>query len=262
MKISVITIVKNGMPFVRETIDSVLSQTYANIEYIVVDGNSNDGTIELIQSYQERLSKWVSGDDGGIAEAFNTGFNLSTGDYILYLNADDALANENVIQEVAVEIIRNNYPTFLYGDCEVVDRQSSELLYRASIDITLRKFLKGQIFPHPSTFTKREYFVDYGLFDQKFKIAMDYEFFLRGIKEARIINVPILVTKVRNGGVSTISQAHVVHEIISALRKNGYLSYWGSEIRLRCYFSLRRNIRALLSIIGLYRIFLRMRRKY
>jgi glycosyltransferase involved in cell wall biosynthesis len=260
-RISVITIVKNGMPFFRETMESVLSQTYANVEYIVVDGNSNDGTLELIQSYGERLSKWVSGNDGGIADAFNAGFNLSTGDYILYLNADDALIHSRVLEEVARKIDELNQPDFIYGDCAVVDRQSSDFLYRASIDITLKKFLKGQIFPHPSTLTKRKYFIDYGLFDPNFRISMDYEFFLRGIKEVRIIHVPLLVTKVRNGGVSTVNQAQVVNEIISALRKNGYLGNRVDEVKLRFYFWIRRNMRTLLSITGLYGIFLRIRRK-
>ena len=260
-RISVITIVKNGMPFIRETIESVLSQTYHNVEYIVVDGNSQDGSLELIQSYDERLSRWVSGDDAGIADAFNTGFSISTGDYILYLNADDALIHSRVLEEVARKIQEFGCPDFIYGDCEVVDRHSSELLYKASISITIEKFLKGQIFPHPSTFTKRKYFTDFGLFDSKFKIAMDYEFFLRGIKDVRIIHAPILVTKVRNGGVSTFSQARVVNEIIAALKKNGYLSSLIDEPRLRFYFWIRRCIRNLLSALGLYGIFVKIRQK-
>jgi len=262
MKITIITIVKNGMPFIRETIKSVLSQTYPNVEYIVVDGNSDDGTLQLIQSYDGRLSKWVSGDDGGIAEAFNVGFKLSTGDYILYLNADDALAHPDAIKQVAQKIQEFESPDFLYGDCDLINRQSSELLYRASISITIKKMLKGQIFPHPSTFTKRKYFIDFGLFDPKFKIAMDYEFFLRGIGDARIIHVPILVTKVRDGGISTVSQARVVREIIAALKKNGHLDSSIRELRLRFYFWVRRSFRAILSASGLYGFFVLCRQKF
>lgn len=261
MKISVITIVKNGLPFLGETIESVLSQTYKNFEYIVVDGNSSDGTIELIQTYDERITNWISSDDGGTAEAFNAGFNLSTGDYILYLNADDALIHSKVLEEVAQKIKELNFPEFVYGDCQVVDRHSSQFLYVASTNFNLNKFLRGQTFPHPSTFTKREYFKKNGLFDPKFRIAMDYEFFLRGIKASRIIHIPILMTKVRNGGVSTINQARVVNEIVSALKKNGYLGNPVVEIGLRFYFWIRRKIRSLLSVSGLYGIFQRIRRK-
>jgi glycosyltransferase involved in cell wall biosynthesis len=248
------------MPYFAETVDSVLSQAHDDYEYIVVDGGSTDGTIEIIQK-SKKISKWISEPDDGIADAFNKGLNFATGDYILFLNADDALANDEVINQVAEELSKNQYPDFLYGDCEVIDRASSNFLYRASIDITIKDFLRGHIFPHPSTFTKRSYFTNFGKFDTKFKIAMDYEFFLRGIKEVRFIHAPILITKVRNGGVSTVSQARVVDEIIAALKKNNYLSSPLAEPSLRCYFWIRRNTRILLSSLGIYELFWRLLRR-
>jgi len=260
MIISIITIVKNGMPFIRDTISSVIAQTYPNIEYIVIDANSTDGTLECVNEHMYAITRCISEDDAGIAEAFNKGLKFATGEYVLFLNADDALDNPEVLNQIAYEISKNQYPDLVYGDCEVIERGSSKFLYRASIDITIKDFLRGCIFPHPSTFTKKSYFQKYGSFDNQFKIAMDYEFFMRGIQESRIIHVPTLVTKVRNGGMSTISPPKVVNEIILALKKNGYLTNPFEELILRCYYWTRGRLRFSLSKIGLYWMLLRIRR--
>jgi glycosyltransferase len=256
--ISVISVVKNGMPFFAETVKSVLDQDYDNFEYIVIDGKSSDGSLKIIKDNEKSIVKWVSESDDGIADAFNKGFNISRGDYILYLNSDDALLNHKVLREFSSKIVEMGYPDIIYGDCEVVDRNSSEVLYKASIDLTISQILKGGIFPHPSTLTSRRYFFEYGLFDPKFKIAMDYEFFLRGVKKASIVHVPLMVTRVRNGGVSTVSPPQVVNEIISALRKNGNLTTPFGGCRLRYYFWIRRNLRILLTKLGLYEFFIKM----
>ena len=263
LKLSIITVVKNGWPYIQNNVASVLGQTYKNIEYIIIDGISTDGTLEFIKAIKNRNDHIIyqSGEDNGIADAFNKGLQISSGDYVFYLNADDCLASKTAIEDVVADIKKNNLPEFLYGDCEVIDRVSSNFLYRASIDITIKEFLRGHVFPHPSTFTKRSYFINFGKFDTNFKIAMDYEFFLRGIKKVRFIHVPILVTKVRNGGVSTVSQARVVDEIIAALKKNNYLISPLAEPSLRCYFWIRRNARILLSSLGLYELFWRLLRR-
>jgi len=257
--ISVISVVRNGMPFFSDTIESVLNQDYENFEYIVVDGGSSDGTIDLIKGSGESIAKWVSEFDNGIADAFNKGFNLSKGQYILYLNSDDALVDPKVLREFVDRIIEAGFPEIIYGDCTVVERDTSEFLYKASIDLTVSQILRGQIFPHPSTFTSREYFLKHGLFDTKFKIAMDYEFFLRGVKRTNIVHIPLVVTRVRNGGMSTLSPPEVVNEIIFALKKNGYLTNPFEELILRCYYWARGKLRFSLSKIGLYWLLLWVR---
>lgn len=95
--------------------------------------------------------------DNGIADAFNKGFNLSKGQYILYLNSDDALAHPSVLREFVDEIIEARFPEIIYGDCTVVERNTSEFLYKASVDLSISQILREQIFPHPSTFISREY---------------------------------------------------------------------------------------------------------
>ena len=258
VRISIITIVHNGLPFIEQTIKSVLTQTYKNIEYIVIDGVSTDGTQNSIEQYIREGAGiiYLSEPDKGISDAFNKGISLASGDYLLFLNSDDALASENVIQEVVVEIIRNNYPTFLYGDCEILDRQTSKILYRDIVTNFPQSILKGAVLPHPSSFTNRKYFDQYGAFDLNYKIAMDFEWMIRGGLVEKIVHVPLLVSLVRNGGLSgRVDQQKVANEIILALKKNGLITSYPMELRLRGYFAVRRLAKQILSSSGLYEVF-------
>jgi glycosyltransferase involved in cell wall biosynthesis len=260
-KISVITIVRNGVPFVEQTIDSVLSQSYLNSEYIVIDGGSTDGTLDFIKSRESGITKWVSEKDEGIADAFNKGLSFSTGDYRLFLNSDDFLAGPDVMVDMAAKIVENKFPPLIYGDCDVLDRDSDKVLYRAIIKVSRDGLRRGQMPPHPSLFANRSYFEKYGSFDARFKIAMDYEWLLRGGLKERIVHVPLLVTNVRTGGISTLDQSRAEGEIISALKKNGHISSKWGEIEMRGYFSARSLIKAMLKSMGLYKLFVLLRNK-
>lgn len=260
-RISVITIVRNGQPFIQETIRSVLEQSYQAIEYIVIDGDSTDGTIDVIKSHEAGITKWISEKDEGIADAFNKGLSLATGDYILFLNSDDALASPNVLNDMAGKIVENGFPALIYGDCDVLDRGSDKVLYRAIIKLSSDGLRRGQMLPHPSLFANRSYFEKYGVFDAQFRIAMDYEWLLRGGLKERIVHVPLLVTNVRTGGISTLDQSRVLGEIISALKKNGHISSRWAELKMRGYFSARSLSKSLLKSIGLYKMFSYLRNK-
>lgn len=254
-KISVITVVRNGMPFVEQTIVSVIGQTYTNLEYIVIDGGSNDGTTDIIRANAGAISKWISEPDEGIADAFNKGLALVTGDYILFLNSDDALSAPHVLETMAAHISRANFPGIIYGDCDVLDRNSGKVLYRATIKFSADGLRRGQMLPHPSMFASRQYFEKYGSFDTRYRIAMDYEWLLRGGLKERIVHVPMLVTNVRSGGISTQNQHQAVNEIISALKKNKCIASGREELRLRGYFVMREVAKSVLTHLGLYRIF-------
>lgn len=255
IQISVVTVVRNGVEFIEQTICSVLEQTYSNLEYIVIDCLSSDGTVDVIRSYESKIAYWISEKDNGIADAFNKGLAVSTGQYVLLLNADDKLANSNVVKDVVKKIHDFDFPILLYGDCNVLDRRSGEVLYRASIDAPHKKLLRGTMIPQPSLFTHRSYFEKYGVFDPDFRIAMDYEWLLRGGITERIVHVPLLVTNVRDGGISTLDKKRVVDEIISALKKNRYISSKWAELELRGYFLVRSFTKYILDSIGLYRVF-------
>jgi glycosyltransferase involved in cell wall biosynthesis len=257
--ISIVTVVRNGMPFVANTIDSVLAQTYRPLEYIVVDGGSSDGTVDIIKSRQSRITRWLSEKDEGIADAFNKGLALTSGDYILFLNADDALAHPEVVNTVVREIVRNGFPTFVYGDCDVLERKSGRVLYRAVIPFEPSGLRRGKMPPHPSLFTRCRYFEQYGGFDPSFRIAMDFEWFLRGVRHERVVHLPALTTLVRTGGVSALQRHHAVNEIVRALRKNGYAKTLRDEIVLKAYFSGRATAKLMLKTLGLYGWFDRIR---
>lgn len=253
--ISVVTVVLNGVEFIRDTIESVLGQTCRNFEYIVVDGGSTDGTVDVIKSYGSRITKWVSERDDGIADAFNKGWSLAAGRYVLFLNSDDALAHPEVLGIMSGEIMEHGYPQLIYGDCDVLDRNTGKLQYRASITLTRAGLNRGQMIPQPSLFASRSYFERYGTFDNEFKVAMDYEWLLRGGFSEQIVHVPVLVTRVRSGGISTQDRGRNVREIVRALRKNGQISSGWGEFRLRGYFFARRAAKTLLESAGIYGAF-------
>lgn len=249
MLVSIVTIARNNRDFVEGTIKSVISQDYPHIEYIVVDGASTDGTADIIRKYESKVSKFISEPDDGIADAFNKGFRSSTGEYILFLNSDDRLASPNAVRSMVSAIVKTGGPDLIYGDCDLVDRHSGQHLYKASIEFSPGAFKRGHTLPHPSLFTSRAYFDRYGTFDTQFRIAMDYEFLLRGALQSRVVHVPIVVTEVRTGGISTRSPA-VIPEIVRALRKNKIIRTSLGASALRGYFKLRgivRRVRQLFS---------------
>ena len=260
-RISVVTIVRNGEQFVGQAIESVLKQRRANIEYVVIDGGSTDRTVDIIKSHASGISRWISERDRGIADAFNKGVALSTGDYVLFLNADDTLADAEVIENITAAIVANDFPDLLYGDCNIVDRCSGEVLHRTDAEVSRKALLRGQMIRHSGLFTHRSYFEKYGRFDPDFRIGMDYEWLLRGALAVRTVHVPVLVTNMRAGGVSTVNRDRVVDEIVLALRKNGYLSSRWSEIKLRAYYGLRKLAKSALDRAGLYRTYWQYKNK-
>nr|WP_315473969.1 glycosyltransferase family 2 protein [uncultured Rhodoferax sp.] len=250
--ISVVTVVRNGREFVEDTIVSALAQNYENYEYIVIDGKSTDGTVGIIASYAKKIKYWISEKDAGIADAFNKGLSAANGDYIIFLNADDYFVDSRVLQDTAHFIVKNNYPVLVYGDCEVLNRLNGQVLYRTNIQLTVDGLRRGKMLPQPSLFTHRSYFEKYGIFDSKFKIAMDYEWLLRGVQTEKIVHSSRIISRVRNGGVSTRNQLNVINEIIFALRKNNYFKSVVGECGLRFYFLSRMWSRQFLSTLGLY----------
>lgn len=253
--ISIVTAVRNGMPFVADTIASVLAQDYPRIEYWVIDGGSRDGTLELVRANAARLAGWVSEPDGGIADAFNKGLARASGDYVMFLNADDALASASAISSLVDAAQRGGCPDVIYGDCDVMDRESGEFLYRHVAPYDRRRFLRCGTLPHPGMLMHRRYFARYGRFDTSYRIAMDYELQLRGVPETGAVRAPVLVSRVRAGGLSATRRSLAMEENLRALRNCGHLESAFAELRLRAYFGLRAVARRLLEATGLHRRF-------
>jgi glycosyltransferase involved in cell wall biosynthesis len=252
---SVITVVRNGMPYIAQTMQSVLMQTESEYEYIVIDGASTDGTMEIVRNHASQLTSWCSEPDKGIADAFNKGLGAAKGDYILFLNADDALAHSKVLSEVAADIASSNWPALFYGDYTILQRESGMPRYTGRVTFSTEKLRYGQVLPHPCLFTHRSYFEKYGNFDTGFSIAMDYEWLLRGIRQERVVHMPRVITLIKDGGISTQDREQVVDEIIRAQIKHGMINGYVAESGIRVYFAARAIMRRMLKACGMYQFF-------
>ena len=226
MKISIITSVWDNKETIKDAIDSVLSQTYKNIEYIVVDGASSDGTIEIVQRYRDKITKFVSEKDSGIYDGLNRGISLATGDVVAFLHSDDIYANHTIIKEIAQQFESDESLDGIYGDLVYTPKSDTNKVLRywksKNFDSTL--LAKGWMPAHPTLFLKKEVYDKYGKFDLDFKIAADYDFMLRVLKNG--INVkylPKVLYKMRVGGESNKSIKNIMlksKEDLKALKKN------------------------------------------
>ena len=252
--VSVVTAVRNGERFIGETMASIFAQQDVDVDYVVVDGGSVDKTLEIVRANEHRLAGLISEPDQGISDAFNKGLSSTRGDYIMFLNADDALAHPRALAEMLQYVRDHDRPDVVYGDCDLYDPDSGALLYRAAINYDRARFLRGEALPHPGMMMHRRYFEKYGEFDLSYKVAMDYELFLRGVPTTGAQRVPVLVTKVRAGGISARSRRLVVEETIRALKRHGHLDR-AAEARLRLTYAARGAARNALELTGLYGLF-------
>jgi glycosyltransferase involved in cell wall biosynthesis len=198
-KISIITITFNAQQYLEDTIKSVISQTYPHIEYLIVDGQSTDGTLAIIGKYTRHITQWISEPDNGIADAMNKGLTLSTGDFILFLHADDYLLHEHSIAE-AVQLMQGNFYIFAFS---VFFKTKQGGFYAKPWPLNGYTRLK-EPFRHQGAFCHRKLFEEIGIFDTCFKIGMDYDFFLRAYRlqySAKTIDYTVAV--MRDTGVSS-----------------------------------------------------------
>jgi glycosyltransferase len=225
MKISIITSVYNNRETIRDAIESVLSQTYDNIEYIIVDGGSNDGTFEIVQSYGDRITKFVSERDRGIYDGLNKGVSLATGDVIAFLHSDDLYASDDIIALVAKEFEKGDLDG-VYGDLVYTPKNdtSKVLRYWKSKDFETGLLKKGWMPAHPTLFLKRSVYEKFGAFDLSFKIAADYDFMLRVLNGGvHVSYIPQVLYKMRVGGESNKNIRNIIRksrEDLRALHKN------------------------------------------
>jgi glycosyltransferase involved in cell wall biosynthesis len=226
LSVSIITTSFNSVTTINDTINSVLSQTYKNIEYIVVDGASKDGTIELIKSYGNRISKFISQPDNGIYEAINKGIKLATGDIIGILNSDDYFYDNFVIEKIVNSFYENNIEAVL-GDVLFVNPKKKALVrYYSSKKFKPNKFKYGFMPAHPSFYAKKELFEKIGLYKPDYKIAADYELLIRFLYISKIkfryLNMPFVI--MRTGGISNKALSSNIilnREILRACKENG-----------------------------------------
>ena len=200
MKLSIITINRNNASGLERTISSVVSQTFDDFEYIVVDGASTDESVDVIKKYIDKISFWSSEPDSGIYNAMNKGIARASGEYCLFLNSGDRLKDTDSL----VSVFRLN-PTkdIIYGDQEICDGKSSGV---AKFPAVLNpSYLFLDTLPHSSSFIRRNLLIDLGMYDESKKISGDHDFFLRAIvgHGALYERVPVLVSVFYTDGVSS-----------------------------------------------------------
>lgn len=230
MKISVITVAYNSSKTLPDTIQSVLSQTYADIEYIVVDGGSKDGTVALLKDSEKRFKgnmKWISEPDRGIYDAMNKGIRMATGDVIGILNSDDYFTANDILSRVAGAFNNSNVDA-VYGDIHFIKSSSPEKCFRYYSSAKFRPSLLrfGFMPAHPSFYVRRSIYEKAGLYKTDYKIGSDFEMMVRlfhtyGIKYKYL---PIDFVTMRTGGASTRdlnSRWTLLKEDTHACRENG-----------------------------------------
>jgi glycosyltransferase len=213
--ISIVTIVYNNSTYVEDAIQSVLSQSYPFIEYIVIDGGSTDGTIEIIKKYQERISIFLSEKDKGIYDALNKGVRIASGNIIGFLHSDDVFTDKNVVKKIA-ESLSNSNVDGIYSDLDYVKKNNINSIVRhwESSTFSLNKLNSGWMPPHPTLYLHRTLYEQIGLFDLRYPIAADYDFILR-LFSAPNINfkyIPEVFVKMRVGGQSNNSIPNIIRK--------------------------------------------------
>ncbi len=232
MKISIVTVAYNASKTIEQTIQSLLGQTYSNIEYIVIDGGSSDGTQEIIEKYSDKIAYYSSEKDGGIYFGMNKGVEKCSGEYIGLLNADDVYYDSEVIESVVKKLLESKTDA-LYGDLLYVDATDLSKVVRRWISgkYDRRNFLKGWMPPHPTFFIKKSAYEKFGTFNTQFKFAADYELMLRMLFKHKLSAVYLNQTliKMRVGGVSNSSVKNRLkanQEDREAWRINGIQPNW------------------------------------
>lgn len=233
MKISIITATYNSAATVKDTFNSVLAQTYNDIEYIVVDGLSKDNTVEIIKEYEPLFGgkmRWISEKDKGLYDAMNKGIAMATGDVVGILNSDDFYTSNDALAVIA-GTMKDKSIDAVYGDIHFINVDDLDKCVRYySSAIFKRSLMRIGLMPaHPSFYCKREVYTKYGAFDTRYKIGADFESLLRYIFVNRIKTQYIkkdFVT-MRTGGASTVgfsSRWQIMKDHLKAMKANGVYS--------------------------------------
>jgi len=206
--ITIVTVVFNAHKGIEKTIQSVLEQDYKNIEYIIIDGGSTDGTVDIIKKYDHAIDHWVSEADKGIYDAMNKGIQLAKGKWINFMNAEDTFVNAYVVSNI-FENCSFDEETLIYGD--TIDMYTGFEKYSKGAN-NHKNLWQGMQFSHQSTFAPVSYHKQY-LFDTTYTIASDFHFIYHAYKNALLFQyIPIPVAKISIGGVSYLNRMHVIDE--------------------------------------------------
>ena len=231
MIISIITVCFNSEKTIRQTIESVLSQTYENIEYIIIDGGSSDGTIAIIDEYEGKLSKFVSEPDLGFYDAINKGIRLASGDFIGIVNSDDFFVSNDIVETLVDEIEKSSEVDLVFSFVDIVSNENqSKVIRNYKVKEYNKQMMRIGVMPaHPSILIRKAIYKRLGPnpYRTDLRIAADYELLLRVLLEIKPswVCLPIVSVKMRSGGVSNsgiFSKIQLNREILRACKLNNF----------------------------------------
>jgi glycosyltransferase involved in cell wall biosynthesis len=244
--VSIITVVFNNSDCIRNAIESVVCQDYPSIEYIVIDGSSTDGTIEVIKEYQDKISVFISETDKGVYDALNKGVEHASGDVVAILHSDDQFCNTCIVSDMINKMGESN-AEFCFSDMVIVDNVSGKILRYYMANYFKRwMFRIGWMPPHPTCFIKRSLFDEFGMYSTDYKIAGDFDLLVRFFygRKIRWVYLNQVSVKMAEGGLSNSgwkSKKLIMNEISCSLHSNGV---WSLSI-----FQLIRYLIRLMEII-------------
>ncbi len=231
MKISLITVSFNSAATIRNTFESVLNQTYTDLEYIVIDGNSSDNTLDIIKEYESKFARrmrWVSETDKGLYDAINKGIKMATGDIVGLIHSDDFYNSNAIIEQIVCAFEKNKEIEVVYGDVHFVKSENldKKIRYYSSRKFNPKQFRFGFMPAHPTFFTYKNNFEKIGYYKTDYTIAADFELLLRFlfIHKLPYQYLPLDMITMRMGGLSTKSYKSNVllnKEIIRSCKENG-----------------------------------------
>mgnify|MGYP000179589761 CR=1 FL=1 len=215
MKVSIITACFNSSLTILDAIKSVNNQTYKDIEHIFIDGVSNDNTTEIIRLNSKKTKLIISEEDSGLYDAINKGVLNATGDIIALLHSDDIFSSSEIISDLMKKIQNENLDG-VYGDLLYVDKINTNKIIRfwKSCEFNSNLLVKGWMPAHPTLILRKEVYIKHGVFNKSFKIAADYDFMLRILKDSNLKfgYLPKVVTKMRVGGASNRSIKNIINK--------------------------------------------------
>ncbi|KAA6332082.1 putative glycosyltransferase [termite gut metagenome] len=221
-KFSIITVTYNARKVLGNTIRSVITQTYRNIEYIIIDGASKDGTVSLIEKYRPYIHTLVSEPDGGLYEAMNKGIAYATGDYLCFLNAGDSFHTEDTLQQMVRSIsTAGHLPDVLYGKTALVDKKGNFLRMRrlsAPEELTWKSFQQGMLVCHQAFFAKRSLVEPY---DLHYRFSADFDWCIRMMKKSQqIYNTRLILIDYLDEGMTTQNRKASLQERFHIMQKH------------------------------------------
>lgn len=235
---SIITVTFNAERWLERTILSVLSQSYSNIEFIIVDGASKDGTVDIIKQYESGISSWISEPDNGLYDAMNKGLKMATGDYVWFINAGDTLYTSDTLQRIVASLKKRvSLPGVIYGETKIVDAEGRSLGMRrlkAPKRLTWKSFRMGMLVCHQSFIARRDIAPAYNL---DYKLVADYDWCIQCLKASRKIhNSRLILSNFLDEGLSSVNRKESLKERYEVMCK-----YYGkvTTVILHGWFAIR-----------------------